>query len=297
MNDTMTTTVPAEPASLSTVDLEPVIRPEGIEWTGGVEGRPLLLHLTFENPHDERTRPTPAVLEVAEFGAFRPWHPLRTFVVPPVPPRGRLVLTVSPEGDDDPRRRDAPSRPADLESLARRALGGRAPSDASVLRQALRKLLERREVAEPTRPAPRRRRDGLAAILLAGCALETGGRPMHFVGNFNLKVGQQQPVERHFGDLDDLRAGQVNVTMFKVGDGLADTYTFRVRDVEPGWRVELRAEGRTDLREGASLEIAWTPVYVLVTPPQDASAGIVRVAVHREKMVADALVEFKLRAG
>ena len=76
---------------------EPFIRAEGIRWRGGVGKVPLTFELTFENPHSHATKETPAVLRAADFGAFRPWTPLRTLLIPPIQPRSRYTLEVGAE--------------------------------------------------------------------------------------------------------------------------------------------------------------------------------------------------------
>ncbi len=70
----------------------PVIAREGIRWTGGVGDQPLLVTLGFFNPTRCRTREATAHLQIADFGAFRPWLPLTTVMVPPIDPGGRRTL-------------------------------------------------------------------------------------------------------------------------------------------------------------------------------------------------------------
>ena len=275
------------------IRLEPIIRPRGIEWRGGVDGRPLLLRLTLENPHAEPTVPTPAVLRVADFGAFRPWTPVRTLEVPPVPAGGRVTLTL----DLESAQAREPMSPLDRTEIHRQH------------RRALRRVLRRvtgssgsEDVAGRKLEVQRDRRQSWlstrVAAMLPGFEQErSAGTPMHFVGNFDLEVGGQHPVERHCGDLAGLQSNRVNVTNFKVGDGRPDTYTFRVAECEPGWKVELVHEERKDLHEGASLEIDWSPVQVVITPPSGTASGAVKVAVHRASIDQEALVEFKLAAA
>jgi hypothetical protein len=233
---------------------EPFIRAEGIRWRGGVGNVPLTFELTFENPHSHATKETPAVLRAADFGAFRPWTPLRTLLIPPIEPRSRYTLEVGAEpeqGSARPRRN---------------------------LANFLRTLVYERVDA----------RDELGKAL-------AGDRHAHFVGNFDLRVGRQQPVERHCGDLEGLQANCANVTLFRVGDGQRDTYGFRVAECEPGWKVTLWSEECADLHEGATIDSEGSPVLVSITPAPDAVCGEVSIAVHRVGTGESALVEFKLK--
>ena len=84
----------APPPTLGTPLGEPRIRPSGIRWRGGVGNRQLVVELALENPHPEWTRPTPATLRQAAFGAFQPWTPVQSLVVPPIAPGGRISLSM-----------------------------------------------------------------------------------------------------------------------------------------------------------------------------------------------------------
>lgn len=77
----------------------PLIRREGIDWSGGVDGKPLSIRLCFENPAYVATSPSVAHVGVAAFGAFLPWRPLTTVSVPSLPPGGRIVLTATAHED------------------------------------------------------------------------------------------------------------------------------------------------------------------------------------------------------
>jgi hypothetical protein len=77
----------------------PLIRREGIGWTGGVGEAPLRLELTFENPAPLPSAPATASVEVAAFGAFVPWRPLARIAVPAIPPRGRRIVTATLSAD------------------------------------------------------------------------------------------------------------------------------------------------------------------------------------------------------
>jgi hypothetical protein len=77
----------------------PVIRREGIRWTGGAGGKPLSVELAFENPSPLESSPATAEVEVAPFGAFLRWTPLARITMPPLPPGGRRSLTATLAGD------------------------------------------------------------------------------------------------------------------------------------------------------------------------------------------------------
>ena len=73
---------------------EPMIYAQGINWRGGAGGRPLVLELTFHNPHAEPTRRTQATLRQAEFGAFQAWRPVGHLEVPAIEPGGSITLAL-----------------------------------------------------------------------------------------------------------------------------------------------------------------------------------------------------------
>lgn len=71
----------------------PCLHPESIRWSGGACHRDLAIDLTFENPSETATRPVCAIVQVAELGAFVPWHPLTALRVPAMPPHETLTVS------------------------------------------------------------------------------------------------------------------------------------------------------------------------------------------------------------
>jgi len=83
------------PASAGLRFTPPLIRREGISWTGGAGGQPLVVRLEFENPDAQPSAATLARIDVAPFGAFLPWRPLGRVAVPSLPSGSRRVITVT----------------------------------------------------------------------------------------------------------------------------------------------------------------------------------------------------------
>lgn len=229
-----------------------LIRREGIFWTGGSEGAPLQLYLTFENPAAHPSVPTLARVHVAEFGAFLPWKPLTRVAVPSVPPGGRRVVTTTAAGD---------------------AVSS-SPLENRVLRRT--PMQERRT-----------RRDRLLWSLMR--RRMPGVKGHHFVGNLNVFVARQNPVERHIQRAVGLAPDKDNLAMFCVGDGTRDRYTFSLANVEPGWEVEI-----FETPWGKPVEISQASLMLRIRPPANAESGGVSIAVHRESTAQRVPVEFEL---
>jgi hypothetical protein len=244
----------------------PLIRREGIRWRGGLGGAPLEIALAFENPSPRPSAPAEARIEVADFGAFLPWRPLTAVAVPPIPPGGRVVVTATAAGDrprgqltfpgivDRQRARDTVARVDALTTLAAAAARSIAWSVARRFR--------------------------------AGGGLES----VHFVGNLNVYVSRSRPVERHMQQAVGLQAGATNVTMFCVGDGRDDSYSFRL-EAEPGWKVDL--EG---IRWDRPVLASRLHVLACIVPPAKAESGRLAVWVRRASTGQEVPVEFELTA-
>lgn len=71
----------------------PCLHRESIRWSGGACWCDLVIELTFDNSSAVPTRPLCAIVQVAEFGAFVPWHPLTALRVPAIAPHGRITVS------------------------------------------------------------------------------------------------------------------------------------------------------------------------------------------------------------
>lgn len=246
----------------------PCIRRSGIAWTGGVHGRPLQVELTFENPDIRPTRPTRAIVQIAEFGAFVPWQPLTAVDVPIIPPGGRRIVRTAVDGGDFDRSLQGPRFPSDPQPgapwvPARRSFLGSVRSFLGLLSR-----------------FGSRSADPGARV-----------RDLHMVGNLNVFVSGSRPVERHLRRAIGLRPNVTNCAAFRVGDGARDTYTFGY-DAQPDtWEVQI------DLApwgEPVRCEHAW--LTLLMVPPANADEGRVTVWVERGSTGQRVPVEFELSA-
>lgn len=232
----------------------PVIEREGVLWTGGVGDEPLRVRLELENPSAILpTLPGTALLGVAPFGAFLRWKPLTRVSIPSLPPGGRRFVTLTAGGEGN--RNLLPSLPTRAFSQDFGAwLLGRA---------------------------------GLAAFR----HFKTLNYP-HFVGNLNVFVTRNAPVERHVQRAIGLRPGHDNLALFIVGDGKRDSYTFSVKDQEPGWQIELAG-----IAWERPVELSSSTILLRVSPPVKAETGRISILVSRESTRQRVPVEFELEAG
>ena len=247
----------------------PVIQPGGIRWTGGDGRKPLRIALDFENPRDEPTRPVSADLQVADFGAFRPWQPLTTVAVPSIPPRARREVATTANASPDP-----------------------------ATSQQLLDVLRARNIPDSARARFQR---FLGQNLMMQSFLELqmelrSEQDVHFVGNINVFVDKGRPVERHVRQQIGLRPGCRNYSAFFVGNGVPDTYTFDIRACEPGWRVELQGAAQTGeaVVLHRPMNLARAMVHACITPRNKAESGGVVIEVKRASCKSTALVEFEL---
>lgn len=279
MIDTGTKRIPALGAELH-------VRREGIRFHNVAHER-VEIEIEVENLGQERSEPAPLRLEAAPFGAFVPWRPLATLVVPSIPPLGRaIVRTVVRQ-----------QRPRALAGLA-----GLIPP----------RLLAPAGADEEQRPATRTGLAGIQARVLL--SLVSGGNPLHethalpadlldlldsprlhWAGNLNVHVGRQ-PVERHMAPRLRVHPGRSNVAMFMVGSR-SDAYTFQV-EAPPDWQTGLLGPDGPIGRDPA--EPRWhafpgmLPVIFAVRPPEDCERGAVAVHVTRRSTKTTAVVEFDL---
>jgi hypothetical protein len=233
----------------------PVIRREGIEWSGGIGGAPLEIRLKFENPSTVRTTMATARVEVAAFGAFVPWNPLTAVAVPPIPPDGRVAVTATVDLPD----------PDDTPQLLAQMQNARSPDQAmGAMAALLRVMFQWKD------------RDQLEM------------HPVHFVGNLNVFVTPRRAVERHQQRAIGLQPGHANFTLFFVGDHRQDSYSLR-HDAEPGWDVQL-----SDWEWDRAIRIRGRAFPIAITPPPGVEYGRIAIWVKRHSTGEEVPVEFEL---
>jgi hypothetical protein len=272
----MTTTAPAPVRSASSADFARIILDrEDIAFTTPRPGV-LSVAVTVRNSGPGLTRPIPALFRSAPLGAFVPWEPLDTLVVPPLAPGRSIVL----------RGEYALPRPV--------ALGGadRIPPGRALVALGL------GEPDRPNRPKPH----SPAADVMGLFGL--GG--LHWAGNINLFFPGAD-VERHTALALRVYPGRTNMAMFVVGTGGADRYQLELSGTGTAWNPKLfdtlpNMPVASGVTTGPLAERRWhrfdTPMLVLtVDPPAKAREGAVNVHVRQESSGREAVVEFTLDAA
>jgi len=233
----------------------PLLRREGIRWSGGVNGEDLVIELEFENPAARPTRMMSAIVQIAEFGAFVPWRPLTVVRVPPIPPGGRRTVTTAVDPDD----------PKDLAipGFGRHASVNPRPVSGWGWHALLARLVGTEQAASMPHP--------------------------HFVGNLNVFVPGSKPVERHVNRTIKLDPDNHNLALFIVGDGVGDEYRFSFESDPPGWDTRIeRIEWNEPVR------IAFQRFGVSMKAPDGTKSGRVTIWVERVSTSERVPVEFEL---
>jgi hypothetical protein len=253
----------------------PELTREGIRWRGGVGGRPLEMEIDFLNPGRTFSEPSSARIDIAPFGAFVPGQPLATAAVPSLPPGGVWTFRTAVASGD-------------LPSWAER---GTSPPAAPPRweRPFIDPGLPRTSAVWSWKSIPLRGKRTLRGILDLRNFIQPGA---HFIGNLNVFVAADRPVERHSARAVELLAGRPNLGMFCIGDGQQAEYRFQQAVCEPGWSMELQpyAWDRPEpiTRGGAVL---------IIVPPPKAESGKAAVRVDRVSTGESTLVEFELEVG
>ncbi|HYH69077.1 MAG TPA: hypothetical protein VD866_30565 [Urbifossiella sp.] len=234
----------------------------------------LSVAVTVRNVGRAPTLPTPALLRSAPLGAFVPWTPLDTLVVPPLLPGRSTVL------------RGEYALPTPL------ALGGadRIPTNRALVALGL---------GEPDRP---RRPAAPAADVMGVFGLGS----LHWAGNINLFFPKVD-VERHTAMALRVYPGRTNLAMFVVGTGPADRYKLELSGTGTAWNPRLfdtlpqfapaEAARHDPLTDDRWHRLSSGMLVLTVDVPAAAREGAVNVHVRQESSGREAVVEFTLDAA
>jgi hypothetical protein len=236
------------------------------------------IEVTVRNAGERRSMPTPAVISAAPLGAFVPWRPLTTLVVPPLEPGESAVLKT-----EVARAKTAPLGPPD-----------RVPP---------RRLLTALGMEDDRPPRARSLAGGSGGATLPADLFDLmrTGNP-HFAGNLNVFVGGRA-VERHLAQQLRIYPGRTNLAMFVVGSG-RDSYAFRITGLGTDWVATLYALSELDapmidvqndsiVGESAWIDVVGTTMVMLVLrPPDDCRSESVEVHVTERSSGKEAVVEF-----
>ncbi len=272
----MTTTAQAPVRSASSAEFARlVLDREDITFTTPRPGV-LSVAVHVRNTGPGLTRATPALLRSAPLGAFVPWEPLDTLIVPPLAPGRSTVL----------RGEYAVPRPVALGSA------DRIPPDRALVALGL---------GEPDRPERRRPRTPAADVM---GVFNLGS--LHWAGNINLFFPRAD-VERHQALAIRMHPGRTNLAMFIVGTGGDDRYQLEFSGSGMAWNPKLYdtlpflpvVDGtkRDPLAEGRWHALATGMLALTVEPPAKAREGVVNVHVRQESSGREAVVEFTLDAA
>jgi len=255
--------------------------------------------ITFRNPSPDRVhievvvrntgaRPSePEVMRIesAPFGAFLPWRPLLSTLVPPIRPGGRFVVAL------------------DVLAPATRPIGSFGTLPPRSLLTALFPEDERESREIPNAMSiPNRGRRSLAPNLFGLLCHPTA----HWVGNLNVFVGSRE-VERHMARSLRIHPGKTNSAMFMLGDG-PDAYSFHLEGEGTGWDATLRSlrgrcleidtRSQALIHEGEWIDVTSSePVLLMMRPPAGCREGSLEVHVHQHSSGKEAVVEFTFDAA
>jgi len=247
-------------------------------WSIGT--RLVFLSVEVHNRGDRLTATERMEVRVAPFGAFVESEPVAILDVPPVPPGGSVEVGATFEDDDEGRLRR-------VSGPARRRAGLRAASEL----ESSRPLAQDNDLIAfrlGRGMALSERRLSLLAMksLLGRVLMETAA----FAGNFDVHI-RGAKAERHMAQAVRLVPGKENVAFFRVGSQ-AGEFLFDLQGSASEWGAQLMlADRRLELGEPMSLKDGvW--VTLTVTPPHEATEGLLAVGVTQCETGERALVEF-----
>lgn len=259
--------------------------------------------ITVHNRGLERSRRTTAVLRAAPLGAFVPWSPLATVMVPEIEPGESVdVSTVVPRPatapagffDDVPPRKLTAVSPADEPSRRRRRSTSSRGGFALISN-----LLQ---LLGPLGPRSNEQSTVSASSDVPDLFSDT---KFHWAGNVNVLMNNQD-VERHMTLALRVHPGVTNLAMFFVGDHRPDEYMFQLKGSGAAWEAALygssdlktlldRPEPQQALQQSQWLSIDQTRVMLLAfRPPAGCSEAELEVHVVRRSTGRNAIVEFNL---
>ena len=185
--------------------------------------------ITLHNPSDQPTEATQMSIATAPFGAFVPWRPLASLLVPALAPgESREVATVAQYIRLPSLGQPSQVTPDALKTaVATAEHGGRSrPSLLEFIRARLQ--LDRSLTPDRRRKSVFLARDPLHA-------LDHGS--VYWAGNLNVFIGRQG-VERHRAAALRVYRECENRAVFFVGEGY-DAYSFRIAGDVAAWEPEL----------------------------------------------------------
>jgi hypothetical protein len=248
------------------------VRREDIAFTT-LPGDRVAITVRVENRGRRRTRETVALLQAAPLGAFVPWRPLTTLLVPSL----------------------APGESVELQAEARRPRPAVLGDASRVPPQRLLTALANEDDRERARPAQ---------PVLPSDLMDLMGRANpHWAGNLNIFIGGRA-VERHMAQALRVYPGRLNLALFVVGSG-RDAYAFDLHGTAAEWGAALYAmndvRALTELRPTSTVPVgewvevaAQTFMILALQPPRDCPAGSVEVHVRQQSTGQEAVVEFSL---
>lgn len=280
-----------EKAGPATAALE--IRPEDIGFSSLGPDR-VQIEITVRNAGCATSDRTPVHLQSAPLGAFLPWQPLTTLIVPPLAPGSDVTLRAEVQRQ--------PVKPlGDFGRLPPEALltavGGEEPTRPSDVGQNMQTAVRRR-------PAP-----GWSSGQgrLAPDVFELIRRPAaHWAGNINVYTGARA-IERHLAKALRIYPGCTNRALFFVGSG-PDAYAFELEGyslaehaylIEPSRGSSLihRTPHDETIRLGEWIEARRTMLVLLVIEvPRACTTGSLNVHVQQRSTGKRATVEFSFDA-
>lgn len=279
----------SEKAGPATVVLD--IQPPDMDFSSLGPDR-VQIEITVRNAGGVASARTPMHLQSAPLGAFLPWRPLTTLIIPPLAPRSQVTLRTHVERQ--------PAKPlGDLSRLPPEALltavGGEEPENS-----------EGRTMRTSVQPRPTQEWSS-GQGRLAPDVFELIGRPStHWAGNINVFTGARA-VERHLAKALRIYPGRTNYAHFFVGRR-PGACSFELEGhpvaehaylIEPSRGSSLIHGTPRDkaVRLGEWIEARRTMLVLLViNVPPTCAAGTLKVHVNERSTGGRATVEFSFDA-
>jgi len=235
-----------------------------------LSSREVQIKVRVTNDGDARSARTTARVSAAVLGAFLPWRPLTTLIVPALEPGETSVIS------------------AVVPTPAVALLG---PPDRVRPQQLLTALGLPDDRGNPT-PAQTLPADPMKLLGLGS---------HHWAGNLNIFLGGR-PVERHVAQALRVYPGRTNLAAFFVGTG-QDSYLFDLKGTAVDWDATLHDLSRAQSLHSTHAEVplnTWLPgtttriLMLSLKPPARCGAGTVEVHVTQLSTSQTAMVEFSL---
>ena len=268
-----TTTRPATTQAPARTEL--VVEREDIRFGQEAPGR-VWLEVEVHNRGGRVSDPDVLRVNEAPFGAHVASRPVAKLEVPPVPPGGSVRVGATFDEDGTGR-----LRPLD-------AGAGGVTDPASLLDVLSQEAWRRLAMPRPLLAMPRPLDD--MAPLQRILARILGRENVAWAGNFDVHIGGCE-AERHISSAIRLVSGMENIALFQVGDR-AEAFVFDLQGPAGAWEATLSLAGAS-VPLGVPLDLRpCTWVMLSVSPPAEASQGLLAVGVTRHETGKRALVEF-----